>query len=205
MRLQEFVNPFCEEAENSFFQPNPTISEIAGNLRLKLNTNVSFRVLCCVFAYLRKLNLPWDSESEKRISSRSCVWIYQSEWELTLYWEISASRTKTHLPNRTVFNVCIQRTELNWCVFAGVCKPFSWRSGKRIFSAKSKHFRNSCKAPSKTQNGPILQSALLCVRLPKWVESALRFREWEARFFQELGFVIPGWIGTNAVLRNICF
>ena len=56
--LQESVNPFSEEAENAFFQPNPSISEIAVNLHLKLKTNVSFRLLCCVFAYLRELNLP---------------------------------------------------------------------------------------------------------------------------------------------------
>ena len=297
MCLQEFVNPFCEESENAFFQPNPSISEKAVNLRLKLKTNVSFRLLFCVLPYLRKLNLPWASEGEKRVSSRSCVLIFQSEWERTLYWEISASKTKTEQPNRTAFNVCVQLTKLNWCVFAGVCKPFLWRSRKRIFPAKSKHFRNSCKSPSKlktnvsfrllfcvfaylrelnlpwdsegekrlsckscvlilpseweqtlyweisasetkteqptrtafnvcvqltelnwcvfagvckhflwrirkrifpakskhfrnrckspskTQNERILQTALLCVRLPTGVESALRFREWEARFF----------------------
>ena len=35
MCLQEFLNPFCEEVENAFSQPNPGIQEIAGNLRLK--------------------------------------------------------------------------------------------------------------------------------------------------------------------------
>ena len=183
MSLQEIVNTFCREAENAFFQPNPSISEIAGNLRLKHKTNVSFRLPCCVFAYLRELNLPWDSESEKRVSSRSCVCIYQSEWELTLYWKISASKSKTEPPNRTAFNVCVQLKELNWCVFAGVCKPFPWRSGKLIFPAKYKHFRDSWKSPSMTQNERILQTSLLCVRLPKGIESALRFREWEARSF----------------------
>ena len=183
MCLQEFVNPFCEESENAFFQPNPSISEKAVNLRLKLKTNVSFRMLCCVFAYLWELNVAWDSEGEKRVSSRSCVLIFQSEWEQTLYWEISASKTKTEQPNRTPFNVCVQLTELNWCVFAGVCKPFFWRSRKRIFPAKSKHFRNSIKSPSKTQNERILQTALLCDRLPTGVESALRYRGWEGRFF----------------------
>ena len=183
MCLQEFVNPFCEETENAFFQPNPSISGIAVNIRLNLKTNVSFRRLCCVFAYLRELNLPWDSESEKRVSSRSYIWIFQSKWEWTLCWEICASKTKTEQPNRTAFNVCVQLTELNWRVFAGVGKPYLWRSGKRIFSVKSKHFRNSCKSPFKPENARILQTALLCVRLPKGVESALRFREWEARFF----------------------
>ena len=175
--------PFLRRSGKCIFQPNPRISEIAGNLRLKLKTNVSFRLLCCVFAYLSELNLPWDSESEKRVSSRSCVLIVQSEWELTRYWEISASKTKTEQPNRTAFNVCVQLTELNGCVFAGVCKPFPSISGKRIFPAKSKHFRNSWKSPSKAQNERILQTALLCVRLTKGVESAFRLREWEARSF----------------------
>ena len=79
----------------------------------------------------------------KAVSSRSCVLVFQSEWEETLYWEISASKTKTELPNRTVFNVCVHLRELSWCVFAGVCKHFLWRSGKSIFPAKSKHLRNS--------------------------------------------------------------
>ena len=183
MCLQEFVNPFCEKGRKAFARPNPIISGIALNLRLKLKTNVFFRLLCCVFAYLRELNLPWDSESEKRVSSRSCVWILQSEWEWTLYWEISASKTKTELPNKAVFNVCIQLTELNWCVFAGVSKPFLWRRAKRIFPGKSQHFPNSCKSPSETQNERILQTALLSVRWPKGVESASSFREWEASFF----------------------
>ena len=51
-------NSFCEKAENAFFQPNPSISEIAVNLRLKRKRNISFRMLFCVFAYLTKLNLP---------------------------------------------------------------------------------------------------------------------------------------------------
>ena len=89
--------------------------------------------------------------------------------------------------------MCVHLTELKWCVFAGVCKQFLWRTGKRIFSAKSKHFWNSCKSPSKTENKRILQSALLCVRFPKGFESVLRFREWEARSFQELRLDIPEW------------
>ena len=79
--LQELLNPFCEAAEKAFFQPNASISEIAVNLRLKHETNVSFRLLSWVFAYLRELNLPLDSESEKHVASRSCVLICQSEWE----------------------------------------------------------------------------------------------------------------------------
>ena len=79
--LQEFLNPFCEEAQNAFSQPNATIFHIAVNLRLKHKTNVSFRLLCWVVAYLRELNLPLDSESEKHVGSRSCVLICQSEWE----------------------------------------------------------------------------------------------------------------------------
>ena len=205
MCLQEFLHFFLEEVQNTFSQPTPGIQEIAGHLRLKLKTNVSFRLLFCVFAYLWEFNLPWDSESEKRVSSRSCVWIFQSEWKWTLCGEISASKTKTEQPNRTDFNVSVELTKLNWCVFAGVCKPFLWRSGKRIFQAKSKHYRNSWKSPSKTQNERILQTALLCIRLAKGVESALRFREWEARFFQELRLDIAEWMGVNAVLRNICF
>ena len=181
MCLQEFLNPFCEEAQNAFSLPNASISQIAVNLRLKHNTNVSFRLLCCVFAYLRELNLHWDSEGEKRGSSRSCVLIFQSEWEQTLYWEISASKTKTEKPNRTALNVFVQLTELNWCVFAGVCKLFLWTSWKRIFHPKSNHFRNSCKSPSNTQNERILQTAVLCVRWPKGVESALRFKGWDRK------------------------
>ena len=45
MRLQEFVNPFCEAAENAFLQPNTSISEIAVNLCLKHKTNVSLTAL----------------------------------------------------------------------------------------------------------------------------------------------------------------
>ena len=151
------------------------------------------------------LQPPSESESEKHGSSRSWVSLYTGDLEQTRYWEISASITKTELPNRTVFNVCIQLTELNLCVFAGVSKPFLWRSGKRIIPAKSSHSRNSWKSPSKIQRECIMQTALLGVRSAKNVATAFRIREWEARFFQELGFVIPGWIGTNAVLRNICF
>ena len=205
MCLQEFLNPFCEVEKNAFSQPNASIQEIAGNLRRKHKKNVSCKLLCWVFAQLRKLNPPSESESEKHGSSRSCVSLYAGECVQTRYWEISASKNKTELPNRTVFNVCIQLTDLNWCVFAGVSKPFLWRSAKRIFPGKSKHFPNSCKSPSETQNERILQTALLGVRLPKAVESASRFREWEARCFSELSFDMPEWMGVNAVWRNICF
>ena len=152
MCLQEFLNPFCEEVENAFSQPNPGIQEIAGNLRLKHKRNVSCKLLCWVFAQLRELNPLSESESDKHVSSRSCVLTYCSDWEQTLYWEISASKTKTELPNVTVFIACIQLTVLNWCVFAGVSKLFLWRSGKRFFPAKSWHSRNRCKSPSRTQN-----------------------------------------------------
>ena len=205
MCFQEFLNPFCEEVKNAFSQPNPGIQEIAGNFCLKHKKNVSCKLLCWVFAQLRKLNPPSESQSEKHGSSRSWVSLYAGELEQTRYWEISASKTKTELPNTTVFNVCIQLTKLNWSVFAGVSKPLRWKSGKRIFPAKSSHSRNSWKSPSKTQKERLLQTALLGVRSAKGVEYDFRIREWEARFFQELGFVIPGWIGTNAVLRNICF
>ena len=79
--MQEFVNPFCEAAENAFFQPNLSISKIAVNLRLKHKTKVSFKLLSSVFADLRELNLPLDSESEKHVASRGFVVICQSEWE----------------------------------------------------------------------------------------------------------------------------
>ena len=138
--------------------------------------------------------------------SRTCVSLFQKKkWEYMLYREISDFKTNTELPNRMVFNVCIQLTELNWCVFAGVPIPFLWRSGKRIFPAECKHFPNSCKSPSKTQNERIFQTARLGVRLPKGVESASRFREWEARCFSKLRFDMPEWMGVNAVWRNICF
>ena len=81
MRLQEFVNPFCEAAENAFLQPNPSISEIAVNLRLKHKTKLSFKLLCDVFVQLRELNPRLHSESEKDVSSRSWVLIFHSEWE----------------------------------------------------------------------------------------------------------------------------
>ena len=79
MCLQEFLNPFCEEVENAFSQPNPGIPEIAGNLRLEQKTNVSGKLLYWVFAHLRELNPPSESESEKHVSSRSCVSIYPGE------------------------------------------------------------------------------------------------------------------------------
>ena len=205
MCLQEFLNPFCEEVENALSQPNQVIQEIAGNLRLKHKNNVPFKLICWVFAHLSELNPPSESESEKHGSSRSWVSLYTGELEQTRYWEISASKTKTELPKRTVFNLCIQLMGLNWCVFAGVSKPFLWRTGKRISPAKSSNSRNSLKSPSKTQRERIMQTALLGVRSAKKVETAFRIREWEARVFQELGCFIHGWIGANAVLRNICF
>ena len=81
MCLQEFVNPFCEEAENAFSQSYLGIQEIDVNLRLKHKTNVSLKLLCWVLAQLRELNPRSDSESEKHVASRSCILIYQSEWE----------------------------------------------------------------------------------------------------------------------------
>ena len=85
MCLKEFVNPFCEEMENAFFHPNPSISEIAVNLRLKHKKNVSCKLLCWVFAQLRELNPPSESESEKHGSSRSWVSLYPGELEQTRY------------------------------------------------------------------------------------------------------------------------
>ena len=183
MRFQELVNPFCEEVENAFSQPNPGIQEIAGNLRLKHKKNVSCKLLCWVLNQLRELNPPSESESEKHVSSRSCISLYQGEWEQTRYWEITASKTKTELPNRTVFNVCIQLTEVNWCVFAAVCKPFLWRSINLIFQANSKHLRNSCKCPSETRNDHVFQTALLCVCSTEGARSAVSYIEWVAHFF----------------------
>ena len=113
MCLKDFVNPFCEEAQNAFSQAIASIFQIAVNLSLKHKTNVSFRLLCWVFADLRELNLPQDSESQKHIASRSCVLLSQSEWEYKRFGEMSASKTKTERPNRTGFNVCVQLTELN--------------------------------------------------------------------------------------------
>ena len=157
------------------------------------------------------LRLPKGVESASRLREWEARCFSELRFEMPEWmgenavWKISASKTKTEQPNRTAFNVCVQLTELNWCVFAGVSKPFLWRRAKRIFPAKCKHFTNSWKSPSKTQKQRILQTALLGVRSAKGVESAFRIREWEARFFQELCFVIPGWMGANAILRNICF
>ena len=113
MCLQEFLNIFCEKAKNAISQQNASISQIAVNLRLKHKTNVPFRLLCWVFAYLREVNLLLDSESEKPVASRSCVLICLSEWEKTRFGEISVSKTKTEQPNRTVFKVGVQLTELS--------------------------------------------------------------------------------------------
>ena len=85
MCLQEFLNPFCEEVENAFYQPNVGIQEIAGNLRLKHKKNVSCKLLCWVFAQLRELNPPPESETERHGSSRSCVLLYPGELEKTRY------------------------------------------------------------------------------------------------------------------------
>ena len=85
MCLQEFLNPFCEEVENAFSQPNPGVQEIAGNLRLKHKKNVSRKLICWVFVQLRELNPPSESESEKHGSFRSWVSLYQGALEQTLY------------------------------------------------------------------------------------------------------------------------
>ena len=79
--LQKFLNIFCEEVKNAISQQYASISQIAVNLRLEHKTNISFRLLCWVFAYLREFNLPLDSESEKPVSSLSSVLICQSECE----------------------------------------------------------------------------------------------------------------------------
>ena len=113
MSLQEFLNPFCEEVEIRYSQANTVIQEIAGSLRPKHKKNVSGKLLCWLFAHLREFYPPSESESEKHGSSRSCDSLYPGEWEQTQYSKISACKTKTELPNRTVFNVCIQLTELN--------------------------------------------------------------------------------------------
>ena len=81
MRLQEFLNPFCEAAENAFLQPNSNISPIEVNLCLEHKPNVSFKMLFLGFVQLNKLNFFLDSESLKHLSSKSCVLIFQSEWE----------------------------------------------------------------------------------------------------------------------------
>ena len=83
MCLQEFLNPFCEEVENAFSQPNAGIQDIAVNLRLKYKKNVSGKLLCWVFAQLRVLYPPSESESEKHGSSRSWVSLYSCELEQT--------------------------------------------------------------------------------------------------------------------------
>ena len=88
MCLQEFVNPFCEEAEKAFSRPNSSIEEMAVNLRLKHKTNVSFRLLGWVFADLRELNLPLGSENVKHLAPRSeerrvgkeCLRLCRSRW-----------------------------------------------------------------------------------------------------------------------------
>ena len=85
MYLQEFLNPFCEEVENAFSQPNAGIQEIAGYLRLKHKKDVSCKLLCWVFAQLRELDPPSESEIEKHGPSRSCVSLYPGEWVHTQY------------------------------------------------------------------------------------------------------------------------
>ena len=85
MCLQEFLHFFFEEVENAFSQPNPGIQEIAGNLGLKHKKNVSCKLVCWVFAQLRELNPPSESESEKHGSARSWVSLYPGELEQTQY------------------------------------------------------------------------------------------------------------------------
>ena len=85
MCLQEFLNPFREEVEKEFSQENAGIKEIAENLRVKHKKNDSCKLLCCVFAQLRELDPPSQSESEKHGSSRSCVSLYTGEWVQTRY------------------------------------------------------------------------------------------------------------------------
>ena len=130
----------------------------------------SRKLLCLLFVQLKELNLCLDSESLKHVSSRSCVLIFRSE-------------TKTDLPNRTGFNVCIELTKLNLCGLALVCKPFLWRSRKRILSAKSKHLSNSKKISVWNTKKMYLPTALLGSHSTYKLESAFRFREFEARFF----------------------
>ena len=72
MCLQEFLNPFCEEVENAFPQPNPGIQEIAGNLRLNTKKRILQTALLGVRS-ARKLNPPSESESENHGSFMSCV------------------------------------------------------------------------------------------------------------------------------------
>ena len=85
MCLQGILNSFCEEVENAFSQPNQVIQEIAGYLRLKQKKNVSCKLLCWVFAQLRELSPPSESESEKHGSSKSLVSLYTGELEQTRY------------------------------------------------------------------------------------------------------------------------
>ena len=85
MCLQEILNPFCEEVEIAFSQPNPGIQEIRGNLRLKHKKDIPCKMLFWVFAKLRELNPPSESESQKHVSFRSCVLIYPGELEQTRY------------------------------------------------------------------------------------------------------------------------
>ena len=85
MCLQEFLNHFCEEAENAFSKPKLVIQDIAGNLRLKHKKDVSCKLLCWVFAQLREFNPPSESESEKHGSSRSWVSLYPDDLEQTPY------------------------------------------------------------------------------------------------------------------------
>ena len=109
MCLQEFLNPFCEEVENAFFQPDPVIQEIAGNLRLKHKKNVSCKLLCWVLAQLRELNPHSESESEKHDFSRSCVSLYPGEWDkpdIEKYLLIKPKRSYLTLRSSTcAFNV----------------------------------------------------------------------------------------------------
>ena len=74
MCLQEFLNPFCEEVEKAFSQPNAGIQEIAGNLRLKHKKYLSCKLLYWVFAHLRELDPPSESESEKQFLPGAAFW-----------------------------------------------------------------------------------------------------------------------------------
>ena len=109
MRLQEFVNPFCEAAEKAIFQPNPSISEIAVNLRLKLKTNVSFRLLCFLLAYLRELNPRLDAESEKQFLPGAAFWysrVNGSKSGLEKYVLLKPKRSNIkERPSMCAFNV----------------------------------------------------------------------------------------------------
>ena len=172
MCLQEFLNPFCEEAENSFFQAFPVIEkwEHMDTERGVLITGVY-----------------WGENGRASGSGRS----RGIDWgEMPNVGE-GEKKSKAHC------HVCTYATVLH----ALLMYPNTYNPIKN----KEKKKRNNSKSPSKTQNERICQTALLGVCLTKWVESAFRIREWEARVFWELRLDIAEWMGVNAVLRNICF